>query len=65
MRNYRVDEMEDDNVRKTHAIKAPTPFKAAGKVLGQNVKLTKQPGGDWVRVSDEEKGLVFSYIATL
>ncbi|UVK42003.1 hypothetical protein DBIPINDM_008416 (plasmid) [Mesorhizobium sp. AR02] len=55
--------MEDDIVRKTHAIKAPTPFEAAGKI-SQTVKLTKQPEGDWVRVTDEEKGLVFGYIPT-
>ncbi|UVK49479.1 hypothetical protein BPNPMPFG_008129 (plasmid) [Mesorhizobium sp. AR07] len=64
MRSYRVDEMVDDTVRKSHAIKAPTPFEAAGKVISQTVKLTKQPEGDWVRVTDEEKGLVFGYIAT-
>jgi hypothetical protein len=65
MRHYRVDEMEDDTVRKTYAIKAQTAFEAAGKVMSQNVKLTKRHEGDWVRVMDEEKGLVFSYIATL
>ena len=63
MRNYRVDEMVDDTVQKTHAIKATTPFEAAGKVLGQNVKLTKRQKGDWIRVVDEKKALVFSYIA--
>jgi len=63
MRTYRVDQMDDESVRKTHAIKAPTPFEAAGKVIGQNVKLTKRRQGDWVRVTDEEKGLVFGYIA--
>ncbi|UDL87024.1 hypothetical protein LGH82_17550 [Mesorhizobium sp. PAMC28654] len=51
--------MEDDTVLKTHPIKAPTPFEAAGKVISQTVKLTKQREGDWVRVTDEEKGLVF------
>jgi hypothetical protein len=65
MRTYRVDEMDDETVRKTHAIKAPTPFDAAAKVIGQNVKLTRRHKGDWVRVTDGEKGLVFGYIAKL
>ncbi|UVK46736.1 hypothetical protein BPNPMPFG_002442 [Mesorhizobium sp. AR07] len=65
MKNYRVEEMENDDVRRVHVVKASTPFEAAAKVVNQEVALSKQREGDWVRVTDKMKGLVFEYRAVV
>ena len=51
MRAYRVEEMENDTVRSTHLLEAPTPFEAASKAIGRAVTLRRSEA-DWVRVTD-------------
>lgn len=67
MKVYRVEEIEKNIVRVTHAIEAFTPFQAAVKAIGREVRLRKDEPS-WIRVTETlttanqtRDGRVFEY----
>jgi hypothetical protein len=67
MKVYRVEEIENNAVRTTHAIEAFTPFQAAIKAIGREVRLRKDEA-NWIRVTETltrarqiRDGRVFEY----
>jgi hypothetical protein len=67
MKVYRVEEMDDNIVRTTHVIEAFTPFQAAVKAIGREVRLRKDEPS-WIRVTEvltrakqTRDGRVFEY----
>ena len=67
MKVYRVEEIENNTVRVTHAIEAFTPFQAAVKAIGREVRLRKDEP-NWIRVTETltrakqtRDGRVFEY----
>ena len=67
MKVYRVEEVENNTVRMTHVIEAFTPFQAAIKAIGREVRLRKDEA-NWIRVTETltrakqiRDGRVFEY----
>ncbi|QPC91670.1 hypothetical protein [Mesorhizobium sp. INR15] len=60
MPTYLVEEMQNDRATRSRTIDAPTPLVAASKLI--NRKLNGRTWEkDWIRVTDEARGKVFSY----
>ena len=51
MKVYRVEEMDNNTVRTTHVIEAFTPFQAAVRAIGREVRLRKDEPS-WIRVTE-------------
>ncbi|MER8511452.1 hypothetical protein NKH47_00655 [Mesorhizobium sp. M1060] len=67
MKVYRVEEIENNTVRTTQVIEAFTPFQAAVKVIGREVRLRKDEPS-WIQVTEvltrakqTRDGRVFEY----
>ena len=67
MKVYRVEELDSNTVRTTHVIEAFTPFQAAVKAIGREVRLRKDEA-NWIRVTETltrarqiRDGRVFEY----
>ena len=67
MKVYRVEEIENNAVRTTHAIEAFTPFQAAIKAIGREVTLRRDEPS-WIKVTETltrarqiRDGRVFEY----